>query len=843
MADPCASQLIAASTCVQSDPSTCSCFSQPFDTAFPNEISLAYRTTLAFEVPGSEPFCTAANENVCVKLEVGGSCCCQTEVHDYISCSFEQSFNPIFGVSNCPFSKCGGEESSSSMSLVMMAAIAAAILLCCCCSFVLCLLRRRRVRKRIIRTTKLDKETKDDSDSCGQRDIESTGELTKKKQVQVSDSEESETRRVERRSKMTKKYSKKVCDSDSDESETRREERRHKMTKKASRKKLDSESRYRMEKKYSRKGIDTESDSEEDRSRDNRRGRKADRRSHDSDSDDDSWTQNNKRKSKDKSRKSKNRHDSDEESDSSHHRGNRNYVDDDDSVTRHKKSVEQSVRQARTILKTVKKSKKDGVSVEVQHVMNEEMNSLLAQLREQRDEMERRLRASEMEASKLRLEKETSKQTIVEVHREKLGTSNTVNGPGVTQVVTTEMVDFAAELELARKERLEMTKVIKKLEKAKETMEDKLNETQQEATALRTENLQVSKKMTDLEKDREELRLKLHNINETRGDIETRLKIAEEETRKLKDLKKTKTKEIREERESTHVRQSYLDEMETERKGISRNLKKIEEEKHEMMARMAQLEDSQQRLTALIESDEQSLVLDDLASNKGCPHVNVAPTQKESGFQPPNNNTKYTPEREYTSQSLSYDRHKRANPNMPMTGGTSYDSTGIDMHTRPSMTMFPRPSSMKGLGSSSVRRGQPDTQSQGQLRRTMSSATVTRRANNGSMPQQHGGDCPNGWLANDIANRSFTTMGVTRNDFLMHEREPQTFVHYNNGTNASWVMPQSQQVYQQELGSQVLREKRERARNSERRLRSELDRSRSNRNGMEAMYEQAPGNW
>ena len=52
--------------------------------------------------------------------------------------------------------------------------------------------------------------------------------------------------------------------------------------------------------------------------------------------------------------------------------------------------MEQSLRQGRTILNSVKSSKKKGASLEYQEEMNEEMNALISQLKKQREEMERK---------------------------------------------------------------------------------------------------------------------------------------------------------------------------------------------------------------------------------------------------------------------------------------------------------------------------------------------------------------------------------------------------------------------------------------------------------------------
>jgi hypothetical protein len=66
------------------------------------------------------------------------------------------------------------------------------------------------------------------------------------------------------------------------------------------------------------------------------------------------------------------------------------YSNDEKLATRHKKkqpTVQESVQQSRTILKSVKKSKEGGVLVEVQEVMNQVMTVLIAQPKAQREKM------------------------------------------------------------------------------------------------------------------------------------------------------------------------------------------------------------------------------------------------------------------------------------------------------------------------------------------------------------------------------------------------------------------------------------------------------------------------
>ena len=128
---PCGPQLMAADACVQADPGTCGCFTQPFMDNFWVEVSLAYKTTLAFEIPGSEFFCSTANDNVCKQLETSGNCCCETEVNNFITCSFASEWNIAFGAGDCPYDMCGaggdaeggGEGESSKMIIIIICVV------------------------------------------------------------------------------------------------------------------------------------------------------------------------------------------------------------------------------------------------------------------------------------------------------------------------------------------------------------------------------------------------------------------------------------------------------------------------------------------------------------------------------------------------------------------------------------------------------------------------------------------------------------------------------------------------------------------------------------------------
>ena len=149
MDSPCATQLTTAVSCVDADPATCACYTQPFNETLVNDLGGAYRTTMAFEIPGSDEFCTTANDNVCIKLEAMGGCCCTTEINDWLTCSFESDWSPQFGAGDCAFNQCSAAEAEGgggSSMLIIIIAVVITVLLCCCCCCCGCYYYRRKRR-------------------------------------------------------------------------------------------------------------------------------------------------------------------------------------------------------------------------------------------------------------------------------------------------------------------------------------------------------------------------------------------------------------------------------------------------------------------------------------------------------------------------------------------------------------------------------------------------------------------------------------------------------------------------------------------------------------------------
>jgi hypothetical protein len=171
MADPsCAGQLATANACVSGDPATCSCFTQPFLTSFPAEVSGAYRKTMAFEVPGTPAFCDKVNANVCTQFETSASCCCGKEITEYSKCAYTNVLNPQFGAPGCEHTcgsggEEGGDDGGGGGSMIIIVIIV--LLLGCGCGGIFYYRRRKRLAALAADDTKdKDVDTKVRTDGC-----------------------------------------------------------------------------------------------------------------------------------------------------------------------------------------------------------------------------------------------------------------------------------------------------------------------------------------------------------------------------------------------------------------------------------------------------------------------------------------------------------------------------------------------------------------------------------------------------------------------------------------------------------------------------------------------------
>jgi hypothetical protein len=612
MADPCAAELATANSCVSGDPATCSCFTQPFLESFPNEVSSAYRKTMAFEVPGTPEFCDRANFNVCIQFDTTASCCCGQEITEYTKCAYTNTLNVQFGAPGCEHT-CGtdGEEGGGGTMIIIIIIIM--LLLGCGAGGFFYYRRRTRLaaladegdiesgaRKKVnVKGRKKDKDgvvADSDSDSTCSSDKkqkDKRGKLTKKSSKKGFDSEsESDNsgfsgrgkKKTDKRGKLTKRSSKKGFDSDSDDSE------------------YSSKKKGKLGKRNSKNNhSDSDSESSEDSPRNNKKSKKKkgdSRRGH-SDSDSESSGSEDEFHSKHSKKSSK------ATQKGSNWKENVNEWDSSDSEhtkeeeKKRRKGTEASVRQARTILTSYSTTKDQDISSQVQAAMKTEMSDVLATMKAQREVMEERLQEAERAAMKLRYEQEYSRKQITDLETKKQEAENSlqqtqqeaklVRSNSYLQLAEKEgeKIIVSAELEGVRKERENMSKMIKNLEQAKQDMEGRLTRAKEEATTLKAQNEESTKRVTEVEKDRETMKLKLAQLQKTRSTIEARLKDAEEEGKQLKEERKEKSKQIKSCDNDDDIHQ-----YQSQKNAISKDIKKIETEREEMTTMLARVDKS-----------------------------------------------------------------------------------------------------------------------------------------------------------------------------------------------------------------------------------------------------------
>jgi DNA repair exonuclease SbcCD ATPase subunit len=303
------------------------------------------------------------------------------------------------------------------------------------------------------------------------------------------------------------------------------------------------------------------------------------------------------------------------------------------------KATDQSVRQARTILTSYSTTKDQNISSQVQTAMKSEMTDVIATMKAQREVMEERLREAERAAIKLRLEQESSRKQITELETKKQETENILQETQMEAKLVRsssclelaekegEKILVSAELEGVRKERENMSKMIKNLEKAKQDMEGRLSQAKEETTTLKAQNEESTKRVTEVEKDRETMKLKLAQLQTTRGTIEARLKEAEEEGIQLKEERNEKSKQIKRCDNDDDIHQ-YQNQKDT----ISRELKKLESERVEMMTMVERLNKSCDNVQGQIGVSRHSIMGMDGSLNSS--HVMSNSTREFTSYRP-----------------------------------------------------------------------------------------------------------------------------------------------------------------------------------------------------------------
>ncbi|KAL3902673.1 MAG: hypothetical protein SGILL_010741, partial [Bacillariaceae sp.] len=222
---------------------------------------------------------------------------------------------------------------------------------------------------------------------------------------------------------------------------------------------------------------------------------------------------------------------------------------------------ETTMRQARSVLKNSEHA--DDLDTVAQVQMATEMATLVTEMKRQREEMESRLKSVEDEKSVLVLEMDRNQKEA-------------------------EKKVANAELDIVKKEKEDMSLMIANLEQAKLDMEDKLQNAQYETLVLREQQLDTATTVDAMIMERQQLEAKLSNVEVSRDDIHMRLMQAEELSKQLKAEKKAKTKEIHSLRDLGDT--PMVEESQRQRRSISKDLKRIEEEKAQFRSMMAQMD-------------------------------------------------------------------------------------------------------------------------------------------------------------------------------------------------------------------------------------------------------------
>lgn len=160
----CAQELQLAVVCQQfAFPGECDCFDpDTFANTFEEDVRISYLTSQAFAAPSSPNFCDVANERVCTSWRTNQSCCCQAETELYRQCLFETVFpaelprplalETIDCKNTCP-EVSNGDDGGDSMTIIIAAAAGGVALLVAIGAMFYC--RRRRARNAVPVDTKV----------------------------------------------------------------------------------------------------------------------------------------------------------------------------------------------------------------------------------------------------------------------------------------------------------------------------------------------------------------------------------------------------------------------------------------------------------------------------------------------------------------------------------------------------------------------------------------------------------------------------------------------------------------------------------------------------------------
>lgn len=166
----CTAQQGTADSCIASDAACADCplFSEDGMEGFMKAVEGAFAKTQAFVMTTDPAFCNVAADGINQQITASYSCCCQTELTDYVKCNFDQELAVSFGLFGCEY---GGSEAEGEGEdggdgefplFIVIGAVAAVLLLLCCCCGCYCY-RRRRNNNNVQVKVDIKSETKNET--------------------------------------------------------------------------------------------------------------------------------------------------------------------------------------------------------------------------------------------------------------------------------------------------------------------------------------------------------------------------------------------------------------------------------------------------------------------------------------------------------------------------------------------------------------------------------------------------------------------------------------------------------------------------------------------------------
>ncbi|KAL3942276.1 MAG: hypothetical protein SGARI_000318 [Bacillariaceae sp.] len=569
----CTAQQSAADTCITSDAACAECpdFGEGME-GFINAVDGAFKKTQAFVMTTDPAFCGVAQDSINQEIEAKYSCCCATELTDYVQCSFDQELSISFGLVGCTYAGGGGGgggggdgggDGGGIPMLYIIIGVVVGVLLLCCCFGCFCYRRRKRNNSdaKIEVNVDVKSETKTETTEAASNNsnmggvpaaaVWSTGMDMAEKGMAPPIDDDDGSAAFFRNQPMTKSGSQKSLRDFYDEEVER--SMRERSTRRGSRDYDDDDDSYRRDKVSRSRRSSRDYDDDDDSYRRDKvsRSRRSSR---------DDTTRSRRRSTSRKSRDSRYDSDSDRSDDAS--------VDWSAPTRKNKKSrskrdlyeEETTMRHARSMLKDSKNTDMDTFA---QTKLTTEMAELVADLKKQKEDMESKLKTVEDEKSVMMLEMDRNQKDA-------------------------EKKVANAELEAVKKEKKEMSKMIKKLEQAQMDMQGQLQNAEVETQILLEQQMDTATHVDAMMMERQELEAKLNNVEVSRDDIHMRLMEAEELSKQLKSEKKDKTKEIHSLRDAGNT--SMVEASERQRRTISKSLKRVEEDKAQFRSMMAQMD-------------------------------------------------------------------------------------------------------------------------------------------------------------------------------------------------------------------------------------------------------------